>query len=517
MMRLRSEKSTSPRYEPWLFLLVSVLHLFPLFTLHFFPTVDGAAHTYNATIIKGLITGNNFYESFYEFNKVAEPNWLGHAVLTLLSFIASPLAAEKIFVAICVIALPISFRQLVLRINPAGAYASYLIFPFIYSFMFITGFYNFCLSLPLFFWTLRYWIQVKDDLRPSRGFSFTLLMLLLYFCHIMAFGLTGLAAGLILLADARAGVITFLKRAGMLLLASLPGLLLVVLFLLHHSDNEPGVYLPKEMLWSWITELRPIFSYDYDPAHIIASSYIITGLVLLLVLLTFISRVIRKEAIHRADTWLVIAIVLLAGYFILPDTSAGGGYISIRILYYVFLFFVLWICVNGLPRWAGIGSAVIAVAASLIFVVHFHDRLSDEDEEIQEYYSIADHIEENSTVLPISYNNTWRNSHYSNYLAYNKHLVILENYEASSSLFPVVWKKGLEPYDLLGNVVSQPPCLDAENYSRNTGKQIDYIVQWKYNAPGDSCSLRLSESLKNNYTEVARSSSGNAVLLKLKK
>jgi hypothetical protein len=512
-MRLRGDQTTARNPGRWLFYLVTAFHLIPLFTLHFFPSVDGPAHVYNASIIKGLITGNDLYKQFYEFNYVIEPNWLGHALLTLLSFIFPPLLAEKIFLACCIIALPVSFRQLILRINPHAALSSWIIFPFIYSFMLITGFYNFCLSLPLFFWATLYWMNIKDTLRPVKLLFFSLLLLLLYLCHIMAFGLMGLIAGLLLLPSLRDGAISFLKRAALLALASAPALFLAWKFVRHHSTAEPGFYYEAGTLWKWIYTAQPLMAYDYTDLTFYAA--IIFYLICALILFT----IIRKFAERRftgSDMWVLAAVMLLLCYFLLPDTSAGGGFISIRLLYYSFLFFAVWVCTQDHLRWVKMGTAVIAAAASLGFLFRFHAKLEEEDIEAQEYHSLAKHIEANSVVMPVNYGNRWRDAHYSNYLSYEKPLIILENYEASSKLFPLLWKSGLEPYTLMGNITGWPPCADTRNYTERTGKQIDYIVQWKYTALTDTCSTAIEEELKKNYTPVMQSEGGHAVLFRRK-
>jgi hypothetical protein len=498
-MAIDSNKSKVLAGEAWLFYGVALLLTFPLFTLHFFPSVDGAAHVYNAGIINGLVKGNEIYSSVYEFNSVIEPNWLGHAVMCALRIVFSPLIAEKILIAFCMIALPVSFRQLVIHINPAGRYATYLIFPFVYSFMLITGFYNFCLGLPLFFWSILYWLRIKDSLNALRA--------------VKLIGLMGLTAGLVLLFEAREkGFRAFIRRALLLLAACIPALMLVLNFIVHHRSTEPGTHLPNEVLRSWIFNMAPTMTYDYE--HFTSYGYTLAMMLLGLPLVAILFRLIKRAAFTSSDIWLLVSVIMLAFYFLLPDSSAGGGFISIRLCYYFFLFLALWICMNPLPRWIQAASGTVAVAAALLFLFSFYTQLEDEEEEAREYFSLNEHIDDGSVVLPLNYSLNWRCSHYSNYLSYAKRLIILENYEASSRLFPVVWKNGNEPYLLAGAITSMPPCADIEGYGTHTGRAIDYIIQWKYSAPGDPCSAGIENTIRANYHVIFHSESGNAVLMK---
>ena len=510
-MTHNGNKAIALKWEPWLFYLVTALHLFPLFTLYFFPTVDGAAHVYNSRIINGLLFDDPIYESIYAFNRVPEPNWLGHALLSIFNIVFPSLIAEKVLLAICIVFIPLSFRKLVLRINPHAAFASYLIFPFIYSFMLITGFYNFCLSLPLLFWAVSYWIKVKDSLGIKQIILFSLFIVLLYFCHMFAFGLVCLIAGLLLLSEIRAaGLKAFFLKGALLVAMALPAIALAAYFLHVHHTTEPGSYFEKDMLLKMLYGIQPIMTYAYEEPTVFAKT--VFYLICSLFVAAIIYRIRERRGITIGDSWLVLAFSTLAIYFFMPDATAGGGFISLRLNYYFFIFLIAWICSVRLPLWLTASSAAVSAIASIGFIVSFHDQLKAEDEEAQEYFSVAEHIEEGSVVMPLNYSSNWRYSHFSNYLGYEKDLIILENYEASSALFPVIWKEGYEPFTYMGDIVRKPPCSDIEHYISKTQKQINYIVQWKYAPSDDPCAVQIQQTLEANYREKFRSANGNAIL-----
>lgn len=499
-------------WEPPCFYLITALHLFPLLTLHFFPTVDGAAHVYNAQIIKELLAGNDLYSRFFAFNPVVEPNWLGHAIIGILSLVFSPLLSEKIFIAIYIIALPLSFRRLVLQLNPNAANAAYLIFPFIYSFTFIAGFYNFSIALPLMFIATSYWLKIKDELTISRTTGFSFLLLALFFGHLFIFGITGLIVFLFLVASTgKKGSAYVVKGSLMLFAAALPGLLLAIGFFANHYSSAVGSSIDLEESIRLLIGMSPTLTYDQQRFPF---ARVVFCLISALLLISFSVRLRSSARLHRNDLWLLISMFMLALYFIMPGSSSSGGFITVRLGYLFFLFLVLWIALQPLHRWVKIAAASVALVASLGSLFGLHAKLIDEDAVILEYVSLGSFIEEGSTVLPLNYGTDWRESHLSNYLAYGKDLVILENYEPTVKHFPLVWKPGMEPLLLLGDFMSYPPCADIPNFEKGTGVRVDYVVLWRRRAGSDPCSLRIEGHLRENYAEVARSKNGNASVWK---
>ncbi len=60
-------------------------------------------------------------------------------------------------------------------------------------------------------------------------------------------------------------------------------------------------------------------------------------------------------------------------------------------------------------------------------------------------------------------------------------VVDIKNYQASSGIFPIVFRKGVNPYPHLASdqeIVSKPPQVDLARYTARTGKTIDYVIIW---------------------------------------
>lgn len=63
------------------------------------------------------------------------------------------------------------------------------------------------------------------------------------------------------------------------------------------------------------------------------------------------------------------------------------------------------------------------------------------DAEYKDFIKAEKYIDHNSIVAPFFFNRCGFAEHFSNYLSNSKDLIILENYEAATQYFPVVWRK----------------------------------------------------------------------------
>jgi hypothetical protein len=69
--------------------------------------------------------------------------------------------------------------------------------------------------------------------------------------------------------------------------------------------------------------------------------------------------------------------------------------------------------------------------------------------------------------------------HIGNYLAVEKRMTSMNDYEATERFMPVQYKQQLNPYtQLAGYQESDQPGLDLLAYSAKTGASIDYVVVW---------------------------------------
>ena len=127
-------KKSNWEWEQGFFFIILLLHCLPILLLTPFVTLDGPAHLYNAHLMFEVLFGKtNIIHSFFEFNTFPEPNWTGHFLLMVLQAVLPILWAEKVIIILIFVLMAMGFRKLILTINPASAYLSWMIFHFLFN------------------------------------------------------------------------------------------------------------------------------------------------------------------------------------------------------------------------------------------------------------------------------------------------------------------------------------------------------------------------------------------------
>jgi len=142
-----------------------LIYLIPIWVITYFPSQDGPSHLYNAQILKEYNNSDYKFSEYYDLNLKIFPNWFSHAFLAGLMYVFPPLIAEKLLISIYIILFPLSLFYLINAVNKGNTSFGILGFLFIYNYLFHMGFYNFALSIPLFFFVLGYWWKNKDSFR----------------------------------------------------------------------------------------------------------------------------------------------------------------------------------------------------------------------------------------------------------------------------------------------------------------------------------------------------------------
>ena len=192
-----------------------------------------------------------------------------------------------------------------------------------------------------------------------------------------------------------------------------------------------------------------------------------------------------------------------------------------RLLLFFYLFLLVWFSSGYYhPIIKGI-TIIIFLSVSIYFLKYHYDEGLKLSDNAKEYYSVTQHIKENSLVLPLDYSANWMHNNIAAYLGTCRTIFILDDYDASSPHFPVMWKHtfGLTPPELLGKGFGNiPPSADIDNFEKITGYNLDYITRWGYNpAIQDSCTLAINSKLKKDFTRIFVSSSGTAELFQRNK
>lgn len=511
----------------YLFYSVLFVNLIFLCFTKFYPSMDGAAHLYNSNILYNLVRGNDILSEFYSINTLPIPNWTSHFILSIFHFILPSWLTEKALLIIYVSGMALSFRFLIKELNPDNISLSVLIFPFIYSFLFHLGFYNFSISFILLFTTLGFWLKKQsDDESNFKYFILFLLITLTYFSNVLIYGFLGLLIGFYILYFTYIKYITNKnisiafryggKELIMLFLVSVPSLIFLILFYINITFSPSDQTLSTHDLVKWINDARPFIVYDYLREEIVTEQFFHVLFLLLVVSFLFTKNGKEKGLnvyLGKADIIFIPLLISTILLFAIPNGSSAGM-MSDRFCLIVFIFALIWTVSRAFS--SKFNRIIILFILTLHFGLlrdHLNRAVSNLDKNATCIYKAGNYISENSIVLPINMSDNWLELHFSNYLGADKPMIILENYEASVGWFPVKWSSENFPNILLGDRNSVSGIQWKSNSNSINVKQIDYVLLYgNTNNINDPNWQELKEILSSDY-KMKYNSENNYVML----
>jgi hypothetical protein len=473
-----------------LFFALALLYVLPFWTVHHLPTVDGPCHTYNAWILRQHDNVEEYplFDRYYDINWRPYPNWVSHATMALLMFVVPPLIAEKLLVSAYVLLFLGGAWYLVGAVRPQERWLAFLAFPFAFHQLFQFGFYNFSISLALFFFVLGCWWRNRAGPKLAFAVKINFLLWLCYFSHILSFVLALASIGVLWLATWRRD---WWRRHLLHIPILLPQIILPLWFLLQGGRRLAAGW-PLRRLVRYFTQLQVLITFGEVQRWCAAA---LATLFLLLLLYTLWRKVRRPPFFQETDGLLLVALLCLGVYLLSPAGIAGGGLLKQRLSLYPYLVLIPWFSL-GLERGARkIAAAALAVIAllNLGYAIHQY-RLRGRD--VEAYLSGLAAVRPNTRVLPLLFERTSQTdplSHAMCYAALDKGLIDWNNYEAKLSYFQTRFRPSVVLPDLAG-ILPNPGSLRV----RANRDLIDAVYTWKM-PPNDS----LRERLARHYERVA--------------
>jgi hypothetical protein len=515
------------RIEPFVFTLVTLVSLTPFVYFQFFPSMDGASHLYNANIIKHLLFGDNdLFRQYFAINQEPVPNWTGHLVTALLMLVFPAHVAEKILIIALLISTPFAFRSLMKRIAPHNIIFSWMIFPFTHSMFFFFGFFNFCIALLFMIISLNAWLKFMEGPWKVRNTLWlTLLLAITYFSHIVIFGLLLLVIAVHLasafLAESRQAtpwhtpLRKYVSRSAAVLAASAIPLLLTGYFFYSRPGTRDWQYSTFGELLHNLFTVRPLVV--FDPSR--EESFTSVLFVLIMLLLTagiLLKRFERRKYAMQADSlppanipsraggrhagWLAASLmVMLLLYFLMPDAYGSASYTNLRIALVIFMILILLIATFRLPAWIGTGSAAFTLLISFILMWNYAPTIYEMARVARSCNDAARHVPNHAVVLPVYSMDNWFTGHFVDYLAVDKPVVMVYNYECESGYFPVVWNHATRPNFYVGNPADTSRFLNFPVYPGRDAIAVDYIFVVGNTKPMKHHFFRVLEKVLESY------------------
>jgi hypothetical protein len=123
-----------------------------------FPSEDGPAHVYYATVMAKLLSGSHdpLAEAFRIRHLLPPYSLYYYMLIVLLQFFPAVLV-EQIIVCITVVIMAAGFRHMCIAAGRNGLWTAFLVLPLLLNWPLFMGFQNYCLSIGLCFWAVGTW------------------------------------------------------------------------------------------------------------------------------------------------------------------------------------------------------------------------------------------------------------------------------------------------------------------------------------------------------------------------
>lgn len=484
------------------------LQLALIWSVSILPSQDGPAHVANANVLLRLIEqGDKLFWRFYQINPQPE-NWIDHLLLAALLIVMSPVTAVKVLASGYVVLLPLAARFAVRSLGAVRDTSALLILPFSMCLIFHKGFYGFCYSLVGFFFLVGMCLRWQNQWSLSKVIAVIAVSVLLDLLHPLSLAIACVVIAILtswntILTWKRSGLSrnTFFSTAAPVL-SLIPAFTLLLRFVLRSNGNSSKPF-PLMQLLLFLLRLDVLPSFRTSE-HVIA-----TGVVLLFAGLSSLAVMRRRQPDYkmastpRFDCLLPALLAALLIYFTTPNVSAGGSWITYRLMLYPFFLLTVWLAAQplGSPGFNAIRIGVPALVISMLLLQA--GRYRQISAYLQDFRSAASVMQPHHTLLPIVLSprgstdagqelshNVRAFTQASGYLAAENDLVDLSNYEANLDYFPVQFRSGMSPAvafaDLFGGgasgdgrIVSEAMELDLDRFTDDTGEPIDYVLIWQ--------------------------------------
>ena len=493
---------TSGRWKEAAALWIVVMALLlPLARYPYFPTQDGPAHLQNAAILNAYDEpAADHLRQYYTLSTRFDPTWLGHLALAGLLAIASAPLADKIFVAGYALAFVLALRYALRGIHRRAASLAFLGLPFVFNHLLHLGFYSFCYSVAAALlaigWCLR---ERRWSARRTLGFGG--LVLLVWALHpvsalvVMVFVASMGAAELARTWRAgRRGTKPPSRQLAAPVLACLPAALAALALALRQRGGSMG-WLPWGHRWWSLATGDVLVAYNLRELWV-ARVFV---LFLAAVSLAVLWRRARRPRLSRCDGLLLSAVAVTFLYWTLPDRVSVASYISARLGLFALVLLTMWLAAQPFARRTRRLIAATGASITLLLAAARQPAYRALSGQLRDYLSVAPHLEPGTTLLPLCFARRGVGQdgrtpsmkvepflHAAGWLAVERQVVDLSNYEAMMGVFPVDFRPELDPFRHIlppHSIELAPARADITGYAERTPGRIDYVLVWGL-APG---------------------------------
>lgn len=512
--------------EAVIFYTALIANVSIVYATKYFSTLDAGSHAYNANILYELLfQKDSVFKDYYTFNPDIVPNSTSYFILLLLKPFTSFYVAEKILFSIFFICTPLFFRSIVKRLNPENLWLSNLIFPFTHFTLVYMGFFNFTLGTMFFFMFISVYLRLKNEISIKKMIILFFAIGAVYFSHPFVF----LATVLFAIAHTLSYLIFNFKTIKQekfkwlinhtvnLLIPAALFLILTIIYFLKRQTGEIKHFLKTDELNALITQIGPLHAFG---SGIAKDAFALFCIICVFIIFAFVKRVIEVKKngwtsiIKTNDVFLGLSLLFVYFTYTQPDWDEYGGFISVRMVLFVYFFLLLWLASFNLDK----RICIVLIPVYFYFCVPINlsirESLTFSNKNLKKMEMAFEKLEPNKTLIPFYFADyLWQGVHYPNYLGADKAVVVLDNYEANTKYFPIVWNEEKIPEVRVGPRSVEGFCMFWKSGKRPDWKKADYVLIFG-EKPGNPCYDEVKKIVEDNYDGIFKKE--DIVLYKLR-
>ncbi len=292
--------------------------------------------------------------------------------------------AGKVFLSLCLFAVPLSIWWLVRTANPGHDALALWGLLLSYNLFFLEGFVNYALGMAFCFVTITLWLRYLGQPTLPRWLLVLLVATATYFIHLIAFVFAGFVVFVYTLAEKR--------RLPHQVLASvpfLPGVLIYIASGIGRQTAFSGELYFRDFQWEKVFDGLGAYRHGYSPA--------LESVLLWVTVAAIILAFARNHELRLHRSWTIVFFACIALYCVLPDEVGETWDIDVRIIPIAFVILLLVASVGRRQR-------LLGVIALLLFALRLGDVARDfqaKQPELARLDTAVRSIPRDATVLPL--------------------------------------------------------------------------------------------------------------------
>lgn len=499
-----SEEPSNSTTQPIYYLLIAlfgVAIVLQFWTGYHVPTQDGPIHAYYGHALRSYLQGTGNFLEMFEFASGLPPYLLTHFSLAVLDAIFGAVNGERVFVTlICLFSIG-SWVYLSQSFDKSNAFLCLVGLCFVSSQLLFLGFYNYCLAVSFFGFSVGYWIRHCSDFHLRGWIVLSALFGLIYISHPVVFFaallvvfVTSLVANV---SGTQVGGTNFklaLKQPLTVILAGLPWMTMMAVYAFFNG-SEPSSFPALSDRLRWLVRFEYMSPFD-------ANFLPLAGMTLLVFAIVGVWFIRLRGSILKDSKFvgLIFAAVLLGvGMLVVPKAINGAGYLPNRFPILILICLIAWLATFQYRESVKKAIAAVSVFCLLAMMAANHyglnriGALSEDEFDPTLWAAVAP----NSVIRIAGTNSDFISENIGNfttigrggfYLAAEKNsTVIMLDKEFATTHFPLHLKEKFRRDSAV--------AFDPESYREATGVPIDYI--FVYDSPENSGPPKVGFDLGN--------------------